>query len=163
MFCLERQLLELLDTFSAADALLAGCRKQGLGIQVTQQVTAVSSRCRHSSLQVRGLQQGLHAALLSGVAPEEDPRRAAAVRLQAEEGQAVRVRGLRLHWPHAGGPVPARQRRPPRQRLPEENLQKTRCCSANQTEPCPAEELQRGWQGRVTQGLTALPRNEVYM
>lgn len=101
---------------------------------------------------MRGLQQGFHAALLAGVSPEEDPWRAAAICLQAEEGQAVRVRGLRLHGPYTGGPVPARQRRPPWQRLPEENLQKTRSCSANQTEPHSAEELQRGGQGRVTRG-----------
>lgn len=56
---------------------------------------------------MRDLQQSLHAALLPGVPPEEDPRRAAAIRLQTEARQTLCVRRLWLHRPHAGGPVPA--------------------------------------------------------
>lgn len=40
---------------------------------------------------MRDLQQSLHAALLPGVPPEEDPRRAAAIRLQTEARQTLCV------------------------------------------------------------------------
>lgn len=81
--------------------------------------------------------------MFPGIPPQEDSWSAAAIRLQTEARQTVRVRGLRLHRPHAGGPVPACQQRSPQQCFPEKNLKKTRSCFAKQTEPCPAEELQR--------------------
>lgn len=57
---------------------------------------------RRPSVQVQPVRQGLHAALLAGVAHEEDPQRGAEVRLQGATQQAVRVRGVRPHGRGAG-------------------------------------------------------------
>lgn len=50
---------------------------------------------RCAALQVRGLRQGVHTEVLPGITLQEDPRPGGGPRLQREEGQALRLRGLR--------------------------------------------------------------------
>lgn len=79
--------------------------------------------CRRAALQMQPVRQGLHAALLAGVPPQEDTRRAAEVRVQGAAGQAVRVRGVWLHVREPGGPRPAPEGAPPRQPAAAQDLQ----------------------------------------
>nr|KAF6466858.1 ovo like transcriptional repressor 1 [Rousettus aegyptiacus] len=78
---------------------------------------------RRAALQMQPVRQGLHAALLAGVPPQEDTRRAAEVRVQGAAGQAVRVRGVWLHVREPGGPRPAPEGAPPRQPAAAQDLQ----------------------------------------
>lgn len=62
------------------------------------------------------LRQGFHAALLAGVAHEEDPQRHTEVRLQGAPQQAVRVRGVRPHGGDTRRAAAAPPQPPPPQR-----------------------------------------------
>ncbi len=82
----------------------------------SKQVLSLSlSVRRYPSVPLWSVWESLHAALLSGVSPAEDPRRPAAVRIPPAALQDLRVRGLRLHLQPAGRILSPRQTAAPQQ------------------------------------------------